>query len=740
MVHPRALLLPLVVSAVPAAAQQVASIQLSHSSLSMPVGGRQTVFATAYGAGGAPIAARFQWTTSDQAVVLIEVSEAESDFAELVAVGPGTASVTVRAGGRAETVGVSVVGAAGVVAGTGVAAVLNINPPTIQLLRGETDQLRPVFLRADGEAANVMPVTWSSLNPGIASVDAQTGVVVGIATGQGAIQATAGSLSKIATVEVADHPFSFSVPVLGLSPDAEATIDVVVPSQRNRTLAKRGLTWRSTNEQIVRVSPLGVARGVGPGRATIVVEGYGQVRELPVTVHRPVAFVDAVPAFSRGPIQVPLHGTRPFQVTSKAADETPIPEAPVRWAVADTTLAQFDPATGLLTGRVLGTTTLEATPAQPVPAITWEIHVIAGGIQVVPDRIGLGAGESVGIQASFTTEDGTPVGPAQGVQWTSDDPGVVTVDGDGRITGVAPGRARVVVTTQLGRQDTTDVFVAGALLMTSSRTGSADLFAVDLSQPAPSVRITDAPSNETMGAWSPDGSRIAFVSDRDGNFELYVADADGANPRRLTRTADAAELSPEWMPDGREIVYTVQAAGGRLQLWIIGADGGGARALTTEALGANLDPAVSPDGQRIAFTSTRGGGYDVFVMNRDGSDPQPALVSNAKESRPVWITDGELLLLQERTVRGRPIPVVVRHRIGSGTAPQLVTPLDLPVTDLAVSPVGDHLVLEVSTPGAEGQFERRLYVLRPGAAPTPLPREGTEQQSSPAFRRPPTQP
>jgi len=74
----------------------VASVQLSHSSLSMPVGGRQTVFATAYNTGGSPVSARFQWTSGNQAVVVVEVSEAESDFAEIVAVGPGSATVTVR--------------------------------------------------------------------------------------------------------------------------------------------------------------------------------------------------------------------------------------------------------------------------------------------------------------------------------------------------------------------------------------------------------------------------------------------------------------------------------------------------------------------------------------------------------------------------------------------------------------------------------------------------------------------
>ncbi|MDH5196184.1 MAG: Ig-like domain-containing protein, partial [Gemmatimonadota bacterium] len=479
MVHHRALLLPFLLVAAPAAAQQVASVQLSHSSLSLPVGGRQTVFATAYTSGGAPMGAQFRWTSSNEGVVVIEVSESESDFAEVVAVGPGTARVTVRAGGRSEAVTVTVTGVPGVVAGTGAAAALNIDPPTIQLLRGESQQLRPVFLRADGEPAAPLATTWTSLNPGVANVDAATGLMVGIATGQGAIQATAGSLSKIATVEIGDDAYAFAVPVLGLSPDAEATINVIVPSQRNRMLGSGGLTWRSTDDQIVRVTPLGVARGIGPGRASIVVEGFGQVRELPVTVHRAVAFVDASPAFSRGPIQVPLNGSSPFRVVSKAADESEITDAPVVWTVGDTAIARFDPATRALTGRALGTTTLLARPAAAGLEITWQIEVIAGGVQAVPDRVGFGVGEQAVLQANFTTEDGTPLGPAQGVQWTTENANVVRVDGEGRLTGAGTGRARVIAATQWGRADTTDVFVQGPLLFTSSRTGSADLFSMN---------------------------------------------------------------------------------------------------------------------------------------------------------------------------------------------------------------------------------------------------------------------
>ena len=53
-----------------------------------------------------------------------------------------------------------------------------------------------------------------------------------------------------------------------------------------------------------------------------------------------------------------------------------------------------------------------------------------------------------------------------------------------------------------------------------------------------------------MPVWSPDGSKIAFVSDRDGNAEIYTMNADGSNVTRLTwRAAD--DVMPAWSRDNR---------------------------------------------------------------------------------------------------------------------------------------------------------------------------------------------
>jgi TolB protein len=48
------------------------------------------------------------------------------------------------------------------------------------------------------------------------------------------------------------------------------------------------------------------------------------------------------------------------------------------------------------------------------------------------------------------------------------------------------------------------------------------------------VRLTISDTQELQPAWSPDNSRIAYVSNQDGNYEIYLMNADGTNLQRLT--------------------------------------------------------------------------------------------------------------------------------------------------------------------------------------------------------------
>ena len=105
---------------------------------------------------------------------------------------------------------------------------------------------------------------------------------------------------------------------------------------------------------------------------------------------------------------------------------------------------------------------------------------------------------------------------------------------------------------------------------------------------------------------SPDGKTVAFTVqsiDLDQNSkpkQIYTVPVSGLAPRRITLQGDDNER-PEWSPDSTRIAF-ISNRGGSSQVWIMNADGSGARQITnlpTEAGGVLF----SPDGKKLVFTS-----------------------------------------------------------------------------------------------------------------------------------------
>ena len=223
----------------------------------------------------------------------------------------------------------------------------------------------------------------------------------------------------------------------------------------------------------------------------------------------------------------------------------------------------------------------------------------------------------------------------------------------------------------------------GKLLFVSNRDGSAQIYSMH-SDGSEARALTRGPEENTEPAWSPDGRRIAFTSYRDGNAEIYVMDADGSNQRRLTREA-LADNSPRWTPDGRLlfrstrdrwanfflmsadgsglkqltatesdkgepvlspdgkwIAFVAHGDRGSTEIELVSIDGGPVKKLTS-ALSKNGKsfPSWSPDSQRLLYVESEGGGLNIKVIGRDGSQPSALTVSKFTNAFPVWSPDGK---------------------------------------------------------------------------------------------------
>jgi len=161
-------------------------------------------------------------------------------------------------------------------------------------------------------------------------------------------------------------------------------------------------------------------------------------------------------------------------------------------------------------------------------------------------------------------------------------------------------------------------------------------------------RLTDNGCLDTYPAWSPDGSRIAFLSLRGDTLDIYLMDPDGGK-EELLYDSGFHDADIHWRGD--RIAFTRNS-----QIWVMNEDGTGAVALTDPPRAGewgeavlpfgDYDPRISPDGGRIAFERmvddrTRHGNYDLYVVNVDGSGESALTDSGWTQGLASWSHRGD---------------------------------------------------------------------------------------------------
>jgi TolB protein len=150
-------------------------------------------------------------------------------------------------------------------------------------------------------------------------------------------------------------------------------------------------------------------------------------------------------------------------------------------------------------------------------------------------------------------------------------------------------------------------------------------------------------SNEPIisPAWSPDGSRIAYVSFEQKKPVVYVHWLDGSRPRQIVANFKGSNSAPAWAPDGSRLAVSLSRDGGS-QIFMVNADGSGARRLA-QSSGIDTEPVFSPDGQSLYFTSDRGGSPQIYRMAASGGEAQRVTFTGNYNVSPRISPDGKVL-------------------------------------------------------------------------------------------------
>ena len=196
------------------------------------------------------------------------------------------------------------------------------------------------------------------------------------------------------------------------------------------------------------------------------------------------------------------------------------------------------------------------------------------------------------------------------------------------------------------------VAVVAILLVVGARwKGSGTPLRTTLSQ------VTFAEGVEEYPAWSPDGKVLLYTGEVGKIRKIFRKDLVSGQDSQLTR-GDSDELQPAWSPDGKQVAFVrahqpdVKLQPGDVfgmfqegDIWVLDLASGEETKLVENA----FNPAYSPDGQHIAVDASWAAARRIWVLDRQGHNPQQVTTDTSEEVAhvaPAWSPDGRKIVFQ----------------------------------------------------------------------------------------------
>jgi|GEM_PF-384248 len=270
-----------------------------------------------------------------------------------------------------------------------------------------------------------------------------------------------------------------------------------------------------------------------------------------------------------------------------------------------------------------------------------------------------------------------------------------------------------------------------------------DVCLMDPANPGAVTNLTDNgdTSYDGKAIWSPDGTKVAFVSDftakeGHGEWNVFVMQAAGTGDEinlatQITRYPHTESKQIDdlaWSPDGSRIAYTRGNNSGDDKVWVVNADGTTTFPLEIGGGGAKRHPTWSPDSSKIAYAVVKNEPEQIYIASSQGGIGQP--LANGKGHEPNWSPNGQKIAFDAyKSLSSSYVDLHVVNADGSGT-PLIVTPsLQTEWTFNAWSPDGGRIAYR-STPSNEQSLYRVMNADGSGDHPLASPGEGDAREAS----------
>ena len=231
----------------------------------------------------------------------------------------------------------------------------------------------------------------------------------------------------------------------------------------------------------------------------------------------------------------------------------------------------------------------------------------------------------------------------------------------------------------------------------SDRSGTTQIWLMDGDGDS-LVQLTDIDGGACQPDWSPDGTRLVFISpciqeqEEYPGAALFIVNVDGTGLTPVIGSRNG-DFDPDWSPDGSQILFTSLRTGSP-EVNILSLDGGLVTPLAVDGI-KNFNPAWNADGTLIAFISTRRGPFQVYTMNPDGSEQVTFSRSgDLKDTSPAWSPDGRFIVFTQRvTPNGLPYLILAPVEDGGFSEIRLAISIS-PSRGPSFSPDGNWLLFE----------------------------------------------
>ena len=314
---------------------------------------------------------------------------------------------------------------------------ITVAPASVELLPGQEQQITATF---DPFDATHKDITWATLDNSVATVDT-TGKITAVAPGTTTITATYQTLTgqKVKNINV-----KVLIPITGVTIKPNSTVTInkgdtttlsveVTPADAEED---KTVTWSSDAPEIASVNAqTGVVTGKANGTATITgTLKNGKTVTATITVHVPISSItlnQSALNLNKGDTYNGLVATiNPSDSTIKA----------VSWTSSDSGVASVDASTGVITAVADGTAIITAEAEGKTATVTVKVTTAVTSVAIDQGTTkAMIKGDTDTLTATVLPNDATD----KTVSWSSDKPGVVSVDNHGNISAVGGGSATI---------------------------------------------------------------------------------------------------------------------------------------------------------------------------------------------------------------------------------------------------------------------------------------------------------